>query len=504
MLSFLILLSLLWYGFGGDQSWFSYCAWVWRTFGQPPYIAEFEQNFPGVFIIHYFVQATLGESMTAFRVFDLAWQTATALSIYLVATRIFKNPLAGLLSALLYSVYYVNLGLWHTGERDGFLLLLYLSSFLLLTRKGKERPGIFAASLCGLLLGFGFLVKPVAAMVGAVFAGLILKSCRSKLFSLLTFLASAALPFVACLIYYWRLGGLHDFLNGILFFNYNIYLDYGLSGFAGLLNGLVMRDYLLSNLVILSGAILLLLLRKNIPDSSGGYVIWLLLILAGSYAGYLFQAKYAYHFYYHQAPVWGALCVFAGAGWALGIDLINAKWKSYRAARTAIFAAAVIGCSVGLMRPEIRSYLAKALRHSPDDGRYQAPYYLYNRQVADYVQKRTGPEDRVQVWGGELGINYFSRRRAPSRFANTLHLVPFRPGRESLSPMQKQYGAELLASLEKTPPAYFIVSVLPYIKIDNCKTVLVQDYPELWQFVMNNYLLEKNVAGYVEIYRLKK
>jgi len=491
LFSFLILLCLLWYGFGGDQAWFSYCAWVWRKFGQPPYIAVFEQNFPGIFIIHYFIQSFLGESITALRVFDLAWQTATAFLIYLVSVRIFKNPFAGMLSAVLYSIYYVNLGLWHTGERDGFLLLLYLASFHLLIRKPGERPGPAAAMLCGLLLGFGFLVKPVAAIPGLIFAGFIFKSGKSRLISVPAFIACSGLPFLACLIYFWHLGGLKDFINGIFFFNYNIYLDYGLSGFAGLLGGMIMKDCLLGNLLVLIGAFLLLLLHKKTPPETGIHARRLLLILAGSYAGYLFQAKYAYHFYYHQAPVWGTLCLFSGAGWALTINLANEKWGAFRKTKTVIFAAALTAGSVLLMRPEIRSFLAQALRLSPDHGRYQAPYYRYNRQVADYVQKHTAPEDRVQVWGSELGINYFSRRRAPSRFPNTLHLVPFRPGRESLSPMQKQFGEELLGSLQKAPPEYFIVSVLPYFDVMNTKTVLVQDYPELWQFVKKNIPLKR-------------
>ena len=503
MLSFLVLCSTLWYGFGGDQAWFSYCAWVWRKFGQVPYVDVFEQNFPGIFIIHYFVQAVLGEGVSAFRFFDLAWQTATAFLLYLAAGRIFANRLSGLLAAVLYSLYYVNLGLWHTGERDGFLLLLYVSSFLLLFRREPAEAGIFDVVPSGLLLGVGFIIKPIAVFEWLVLAALIWKSSQAKFSSLLGYGFGLVLPFAACILYYWHLGGLDEFFTCLFSFNFKVYLDYGLSGFRGLLKGMLMIDYLRANLLLWLGGVLVVPFLSKLSAAGRKLGFWGLLLLAGAYSGYLFQGKYGYHFYYHEAPVWGMLCIFAGGGWSLAIRFLAARWDSRRIIPSTLFSLALMICGLLLFRPEVKDYFSRALRSSPNTGRHQSPYYHNIWEIAGYVRSRTRPKDGVQVWGGETGINYFSRRRAHSRFPNTLHLVPFRPGQELLSPLQRRLGEEFLADLKKNPPVYFIISTLPYFNQSSCKNALVQDYAEVWDFVRSRYFLEKDWAGSVEIWRLR-
>jgi len=137
-ISALVLLPTLWYAFGPDHGMGAYAAWIWRRFGQLPYVNYFEGDFPGIFLIYYFIQTVLGESVTGFRAFDLIWQTATIAFLYLITERAFRKPMAGLIASLLYAIFYLGLGFWNTGERDGFLLLPCAAAFWLYFRRARR------------------------------------------------------------------------------------------------------------------------------------------------------------------------------------------------------------------------------------------------------------------------------------------------------------------------------------------------------------------------------
>lgn len=498
LLSFIIILPILWFGFGADHGLFAYCVWVWRQFGLVPYKDTFNQSFPGIFLITYFVQATMGESITAFRVFDLFWQTATVIIIYFSAASIFKNRLAGFMGSVLYAIFYLNLGPWHTGQRDDFFLLLYLLGMWLLIR-GKGRREIPCSIITGLLIGFAFLIKPVAAGVVLVLLALIALTMESKFRSALAYVGGCAAPSLAVILYYWHLNGLGDLYNSLFYFTGKVYLDYQLDGWPKVLAGIFMTKNLRTNLFIGLGAILLIPLRKRIGAKENKCLFWLLLILLASYAGYFFQAKYSYNFYYHEAPVWGLLCVMAGGGWAFFINFVNHRTGYSNSAKTAAICGMLILFSILSMRPYHAKLILKALGSWPKAGQDLYSYQHNCQEAARYIRNSSAPDDKLQVWGGEAFINFLARRRAPTRFASTLHLIPFRPGPGSLSPLQKKWGAELLAGMETDPPLYFFVARLPYFDNPDISITLKEDYPEIWDFVRNNYRLVNTISG-AEIY----
>ena len=501
LISFLLLIPLLWYGLGEDQGLYSYSAWVWRNWGHAPYAYCFDQNFPGIFLIHYFVQSVFGESVTAFRFFDLIWQTATALMVYLVTAKIFKKSISGLLASAFYSISYVNLGPWNTGQRDGFLLLTYLICFWLFMEEKQEKRALIRALISGLLLGFAFMLKPVAAIAGLIFLALIFKTEKRKYLSSLVFLAACPLPMLLVIAYYWRIGALKDMYEALILFNFKVYSSALVFDLKGMINGITLKSYLLSNCLILLGGILLYIQRKKIPDDSRVYATWLLLIFLGSYLGYLAQSKY---YFYQQAPVWGLLCLLGAGGWSLTIDFIDEKWPIQIKTRTFIITFLLILCTIFLIKPFIHEYLVKALRVSPREGQRLYPFYDVCLQAGNYVDAHSKPGDKLQVWGGGAIVNYLARKESPSRFSSTLYFI-LRPGPNRRAPLQKNFGQELLDAARKDPPLYFIVELLPHpvFGIESDKQVLVADYPEIWAFVTANYSLETKIS-FMEIYRRKQ
>jgi len=501
LVSFLFLLPLLWYGFGADHGLFSYAVWVWRHFGQRPYIDVFDQAFPGIFIIHYLAQALLGESVTAFRVWDLAWQTATAIMIYLVAASIFRNRLAGFLGSALYAIYYLDLGPWHTGQRDDFFLLSYLLCLWLFRRKPDRREAAYSA-LAGFAAGVACLFKPVAAASGLVLLALAVKRARRKFLSALAFVAGAAAPSLAVVLYYWSQGGLRDLYLCLFYFTGKVYVSYRYFDLVKLVATIFMTKSLRFNLVIVLGALLLIPQRKKIVSGNKSSLRWFLLLLLASYIAYLVQGKYAYFFYYHEAPVLGLLCVLAGAGWALLIERLNQKWPAQRKIITPAISAMLILASIELMWPDYKGLLREALVLPPARGQDKYLYQKVCKDAADYIRSRSSPKDTVQVWGGEALINYFAQRRVPSRFPSTLQLTPFRPGRDAVAPLQEQFVRKLLQDMTKNPPLFFVVVRLSYFDNDDLLTALTEDYPELWEFVKNNYTHAADISSF-NIYRKK-
>lgn len=495
-----LLLPLLWFGFGADHGIFSYAAWTWRKFDMAPYASCFDQAFPGIFLIHYFVQAVIGESVTAFRIFDLAWQGAAALMVCLVASSVFKDRWAGFLAATFYAVFYVKLGPWDSGQRDGFFTLLYLLSFWLFIRKGGLSASLTTAVLSGLLLGFAFLIKPTAALLALIFLALVFKTAKSKFVTSLVFIASCAMPSLAIGLYYFQIGSLQELYQVLFLFNARVY-----SGSMNIpawiaVKGVLLLRLMPENFLIAFGALLAVVFLKKIKPANKPAFFWLALIFLGTYAGYFAQAKYII---YQQAPVWGLLCVFAGAGWALLFEFLLEKQGRRKQALVMVLSLLLLFANIGLVSKDSRRFFLKAAQVPPAQGQKLFAYYKSCSLAADYIRVRTLPEDKLQVWGGEALINFLARRRSPTRFPQTFPLM-LKSGESERSPFQRELAREFLGSLSKNPPRYFIIETMshPGFGIKSDKDVLVGDYPELRDFVSANYLPETAI-DFIEFYRLK-
>jgi len=499
-LSVLILLPTLWYGFGADHGLFSYGAWRWRKFGELPYVGIFDHNFPGIFLICYFIQETLGESVIAFRAFDLVWQICTALTIYKICVSVFRNYRAGLLAVILYGFFYLKLGPWDSGQRDGFLLLFYLLGFDLIrgTKDGDEN--FIRILLAGLLIGFALLVKPVAGLIGLVLMGMVWKSgTRLKLVHIFCFALMMFLPFLLVLGYYWLLGHIQE-LHQALFVFSRIYLGVLFMPMIVRIARMLLLEIFLRNPLILIG-LLLYLFSWRLRRGNSQSLDWRLKIFAlGIYLSYLSQGKF---FHYHQIPVFGLLSIFAGMGYAEVLAVIEERWKVKQ--RVAILVmGGVLFLEPLVITPEIAQFFIRSLRVRPSQAHQLYPFQRVCSITADYIKSRTQPDDKVQVWGGEALINYLARRNSPTRFPSTLYMEIL--SRTNSHPeLEKELTGEFLRALKSNPPVYFLVETLSHkgFGIDSDKQALIKGFPQIYQFLNEHYYLEAKI-DFVECWRLKK
>jgi hypothetical protein len=106
MLAVLAILALtLTYPFNNDNALYAYMADLLLK-GGLPYLGSWDQNFPGILLVHAPQILILGRSQLAFHIWDVLLQLVSAIYVYRIAERLGGKrsaTLAAILSALYYA-----------------------------------------------------------------------------------------------------------------------------------------------------------------------------------------------------------------------------------------------------------------------------------------------------------------------------------------------------------------------------------------------------------------
>ncbi len=183
---------------------------AWRIAeGAVPYRDLFDMNLAGTYLIHLVAVHAFGAGDASWRVFDLAWLSATSFAL-----AAFARPwgwMAATGSALLFAVYHVAGGAWQAGQRDYFLVVFLVVGALGVARWTAE-GGIAPLAWGGLALGAGIAIKPHAALLAASLTVVVLvmgrRSGSATMVPLVIFGISAALVPVAVVTWIAASGGL--------------------------------------------------------------------------------------------------------------------------------------------------------------------------------------------------------------------------------------------------------------------------------------------------------
>jgi hypothetical protein len=167
---------------------------AWRIGeGAVPYRDVFDMNFPGVYLLHLLVVRALGIGDLAWRMFDLAWLAALAVSAAAFAAP--WGRVAAGAAAVLLALYHLSGGAWQAGQRD-FLLCPFLVVGALGVVRWMEsgRPGALAWG--GVAIGASMTLKPhtvlLAAALGVVIVVTAWRARGTTAGSLAMFAAGAA------------------------------------------------------------------------------------------------------------------------------------------------------------------------------------------------------------------------------------------------------------------------------------------------------------------------
>ena len=501
------------YPFNNDNALYAYMADL-ALKGHLPYVGSWDQNFPGIILVHALQILVSGRSQLAFHAFDIILQLIGSVFLILIGKRLFGIR-AGVLAAILASLYYVQQGLWMAGERDTYVSIMLLAAFYFaLDRKKPVLVGVLSSlaflfrptyGLYGVAFLFWLLLAPRASEgnEGAGYSALANGHTRTSSFDgrveLLPFLIGAAAPIALFVIWYWAIGGLEAFWNATILFNFKVYAGEG----AEFSLWEPVRFYAISLIAVIASAMYLWKHERQ--------QLWLWI---GLFASSVISLIILYrHSVYHYHPAMTFFLLLSAIGWIRIAHLLAARWNPIRYAVLALLLLYFVfstfrGNTIQHVLADIASGRIHSLQESYD--RYEpSPDFgvRVQTQVGDYLRAHTRPGDTVQMFGPYNFPEYRAGLLTASRF-QTLHAITMRGANGLLQPFQLEWRAEYMQDMRKCRPLYFIVCDAPpafrqYYGGRLGHEILKYDFMELGRWLDSNYYPETKIGAFTLYHRLE-
>jgi hypothetical protein len=443
---------------------------AWRILeGATPYRDLFDMNFPGVYVAHLLVLATLGPGDLAFRLFDVVLLGVTGAGLWAALRS--SGPWGGPAAAALFGLYHVAGGPWLAGQRELLLCALLAWSAAGAIALPGASPGLRPrlSGWTAVALGAAVWVKPHALLLAPLLVWWAWLACPPAIRgrALAAVGAGLALPGAALLTWLGWAGGLASFAD--VTFGYLIPL-YSRLGRSDLLREIAERDY---------GRIVLL-----------GLLAW-----AGLGATALALARRR-----------GALAVLAtGLAYGVAHFWVQGRGWEYHFYPLALFAVAVggagLGASVGTRRGALTAMLvvalvvtAAALRTTGQ--RNLVPAWIEAKtarvgRVSDGLRPFVATGGSVQVLDtSDGGIHALLRLKArqPSRFLYDFHFH-----HDVGHPYVRRLRTELMGALRARPPAAVVIFAEGW---PTGGYERLAGFPELQDWVSTGYRLSEEGDGY--------
>jgi hypothetical protein len=479
-----ILSCTMTYPFNNDNALYAYMADL-ALKGHFPYAGSWDQNFPGILLIHAVQIILSGHSQLAFHLFDIALQLVGSFLLFKIGALLYDTR-AGMLAAILASLYYVQQGLWMSGERDTYVSILLLAAFYFAVKRTKP----FAI---GLLCGFAFLFRPTYAPFALVF---LVWSFVGKPTSWRATLIGSVLPFIVTVLVYTLIGRLADFWEATILFNLKVYGGSGASfDFWD-----PVRFYAISIIAVVTGGYYLWKNKKPI------FYLWL-----GLFAASVLSLVVLYrHSVYHYHPAMTLFLLLSAIGWIYLTDLLGVHWKVLQRAIPVITVFFFVFQTFrGNTVQHVLLDIVQGDIHSLNDAydRYEpSPDFgvSVQQKVGKYLKDHTHPGDTVQMFGPYSYPQYCAGLLTASRF-QTLHPITMRGTGDTLQPFQKIWRAEYMKDMQRSKPMYFIVCDAPeafrqYYGGRLGHEILRDDFQELGVWLRSNYYLETKIGAFT-LYR---
>jgi 4-amino-4-deoxy-L-arabinose transferase-like glycosyltransferase len=195
-----------------------------------PYVATWDQNFPGIIYLHYLAIRLFGLADTSVRIIDILLQLGFCAVLYKLC-RVWLAEHTAAIATVLYASFFVAGGQSVYFERDGYAMMCCITAFYLLVREYhhssfRNSNFLLAAFLCG----YAVLLKPTAALyVTPIAVFILLKESerygmKKRIFRLAAFSIVAAIPIALVLLFYMGLpGGLRALYLATIRYNLDIY-----------------------------------------------------------------------------------------------------------------------------------------------------------------------------------------------------------------------------------------------------------------------------------------
>lgn len=397
--------------------------------GDVPYRDVFDMNMPGVYLLHLAVVQTLGTGDFAWRLFDLTWLAAGALSIAAFAAPWGRMAAGG--GGLFFATYHLAGGAWQAGQRDFLLCPFLLAGALGVARwaeDGARARGRLGVAWAGVALGTAMSIKPHAAIfAAALLAFIAVVAGRAAIGPAAIFAAGAALVPVALVLWLTAAGGLGAWRDIVVGYLVPVYSSLGRSAPWAVYRWHVWIPITLAVALSLASAARSRRLGPRHAVAALG--------LAYGLAHYVGQGKgWEYHLY--------PLAAFAAVLAFCELEALMAVRRIILAAPLALsLATATVILGV------------KGAEAAPAGWLWEKESVV--RQLTADLRLRMAPGDRVQVLdSAEGGVHALLRlhARQPTRF---LYDFPVLTAPEA--PVTTTFRREFIRDLDARPPRFIAV-----------------------------------------------
>lgn len=475
----LLLFPRLLYPMQMDQYFHHYLGWR-LLHGGLPYLASFDQNFPGGAVLYAVGIALFGQTSLGFALYDLLVQSFTCYLIARLALRLDRTAVTAWLAPAIYAFVYIGLGVWDVGQRDSFIAPMLMLLLLVLMKEPITSRGWFFA---GLLVGAMTLTRPLFAMSALIVLVIWVSRRADRRPLVLATLGALLLPLLTLLVYV-AIGHAHELYEATIAFNLEVYSKFR--------HGVNLRGSGTMTIVMIIGIALYALRRPTWRE-------WLPVAIALLIApvSTWIQGQGDPH---HTTPSYAVAALLAGLGFAWTIGWIRARTNPTLAV-LAIALISVILLWRGLDRIPA-TLIAAWLRDTPLERLYE----MQDRGdvkleeefgVASYIGSHTAPTDPIYIFSMRIWPYELADRLPPTRFQSPEHLV-MQPADQPLTPIQQRWRTELMQSLAARPPKFILITTTDQMWLyphAEASIDQVKRFPEFGAF-LTNYAIDTTIGAY--------
>jgi hypothetical protein len=471
-----------------DQYFHHYLGWRLAE-GELPYIGSYDQNFPGGAILHALCILLFGGSSLGFACFDLILQ---AIGIYFIAktARHLANDRAALIAPVIYAMTYIGLGVWNTGQRDGFIVPFLAYAVWLLV---QDRLSITRSIALGLACGYVILLRPMFIFF-AIFAAAYTWFKHRDLRASLTTLVCGALPALAIIVFYAVIGEFTTLYDSIVRFNVEVYGKFR--------HGVTMRGSGTTTLIFVWGLVgLAWQYRAKWERWKQLLPVFVATIIAP--LSTWIQGQGDAH---HMTPSYAMVAIWVGIGVSFLIEVFHPKDDKRRLIGAFIAVLLIIIQSKDrLPWSSIDAYAeGRSLRSIYAGSRSGDVHLAEELAVADYLKPRLSSGDPIYIWSMRIWPYQLTGHKSPTRFQSHEHLL-MQPKGEPLTALQLAWREEFMRDMIANPPKYLMWTTTDHLWLlpgGESSKEQVKRFPEFEQFVKQSYEAD-TVIGAFEILRQK-
>jgi hypothetical protein len=409
-----------------------------------PYRDAWDVTGPGIFLAFGICSLFFGTSGFAVHLFDLVWQTVTALVLTRIAGRVFRHPAAGLIAGLAYLIAYFSQPWWNLATSNGLISLPVAVSILALVR-AMENDRLLFWALAGAAVGVAVLFKMPFGLLGIPMIACALGRGEpdSIVFRRLAPLAAGfAGPLVLCAGFFYMFGALDDLLKTqFVYAPEYVHAARERLTLACVTDRMVnpqFRTLHVMAVVVLAFVGLRLVRTKRISRLTLVLLGWLLVAAAA-------LALHGLFLEYHFLPLIAPLAVLsAGAIFALAREALASRRLLY------VSALVLVVCFFGYEPAKrIRGHARNTVQALRGRSPPESPWVRLGR----YLRDHTPAETTIFVWGNAASVYLHARRKPASRF---LGIWPF-----ALPVPEVGYREVFLREFEANKPDYFVLVKYP-------------------------------------------